>query len=166
MPLEKYSKKRDFSQTGEPLPKPGKKSLKRFVIQEHNASRLHYDFRLETEEKDGAVLKSWAVPKNLPLKPGIKRLAVATEDHPIEYLKFKGEIPEGNYGAGTVKIWDRGKWKLLEGGFAEGRLIFELKGAKVNGGYAMIRAKGCDGKKDKRDWLVFKRKMPDIKKGA
>src|SRR5687767_6679386 len=111
MSLTEYRKKRDFSKTPEPAPgrdakQPGKKAP-RFVIQHHDASRLHYDFRLEL----GKALLSWAVPKGLPLKHGEKRLAVRTEDHPLSYYDFEGVIPEGEYGGGTVQVWDVGTFE-------------------------------------------------------
>lgn len=156
MALEKYVKKRKFEETTEPKGGGGKKNLSRFVIQEHNASRLHYDFRLEMPDDgmDGEiVLKSWAVPKNLSDKKGEKRLAVETEDHPVEYIDFVGVIPKGNYGAGTVKIWDAGKFELIDIGF-KGKIIttlkFNLRGKKLKGEYVLVRLK------DLKNWLVFK----------
>lgn len=156
MALEKYIKKRKFDETSEPRGKGEKKNQSRFVIQEHDASRLHYDFRLEMAEdgKEGdIVLKSWAVPKNLSDKKGVRRLAVETEDHPVEYIDFMGVIPKGNYGAGTVKIWDVGKFELLDIGF-KGKIIstlkFNLQGKKIKGEYVLVRMK------DLKNWIVFK----------
>lgn len=117
-----------------------------FVIHEHDAKRLHWDLRLEME----GVLKSWAVPKEPPVEEGVKRLAIQVDDHPIEYGDFEGVIPEGMYGAGTVKIWDKGEFKLIED--KENSLTFELKGEKMVGKYSLIKFKG------KKQWLLFKRK--------
>ena len=117
-----------------------------YVIQKHNATHLHYDLRLEMD----GVLKSWAVPKVPPTQPRIKRLAVEVEDHPIEYASFEGEIPEGEYGAGTVKIWDSGSYTLLER--KENKIIVDIHGEKLNGIYFLIRFKG------KKNWLFFKKK--------
>jgi len=159
MTLEKYQKKRKFSspdgeagKTPEPRGKVGKSKdgEGRFVIQEHDASHLHYDLRLEID----GVLKSWAVPKEPAKTVGLKRLAMQTEDHPIEYIDFEGVIPEGNYGAGTVKVWDSGKFKMLRDSKPrpeEGNLLFELTGKKLKGNYALIHTG------DKK-WLFFKMK--------
>ncbi|MBW2992312.1 3'-phosphoesterase [Candidatus Woesearchaeota archaeon] len=122
--------------------------MPKFVVQEHHARKLHYDFRLELDN----VLKSWAVPKTLPLKAGIKRLAVQVEDHDLSYVSFQGTIPEGQYGAGTVKIWDKGTFKLIER--TENKLEFELKGKKLKGIYELIRFK----KAGEKNWLFFKKK--------
>ncbi len=119
-----------------------------FVVHKHDASHLHYDLRLEI----GGVLRSWAVPKEPPEKEGIKRLAIQVEDHPLEYADFEGTIPEGMYGAGTVRIWDSGEF-LIEKERDE-ELLFELKGRKLIGKYALIRTKF----KGKDSWLFFKRK--------
>jgi DNA ligase D-like protein (predicted 3'-phosphoesterase) len=144
--LEEYRKKRNFSKTPEPEPGNQAKSAgNRFVVQEHHASHLHWDFRLEMD----GVLKSWAVPKGMPQKKGEKRLAVQTEDHPLEYIDFEGEIPEGQYGAGTVLIWDRGTYRLKER--EEGKIEFELEGEKLKGKFVLIRFKGQD-----KNWLLIK----------
>ena len=118
------------------------------MVHEHDATRLHYDLRLEM----GSVLRSWAVPKEPPEKEGVKRLAIQTEDHPIEYADFEGTIPEGMYGAGTVKIWDKGVFDLEKE--KEDEVLFELKGKKLIGKYALIKTRF----KGKDSWLFFKRK--------
>lgn len=117
-----------------------------YVIQKHDATHLHYDFRLEID----GVLKSWAIPKEPPTENGVKRLAVQVEDHPIEYATFEGTIPEGQYGAGTVEIWDKGEYIMKER--SEDKLIFEIKGNKLKGLYCLVRFKG------KENWLFFKKK--------
>jgi len=117
-----------------------------YVIQEHHASHLHYDLRLE---RDG-VLKSWAIPKEPPSKPGIKRLAIAVDDHEIGYEKFEGEIPEGSYGAGTVKIWDTGSYTAEK--FDKDHVIMEIKGKKLKGTYYLIKLNGQE-----KNWLFFKK---------
>lgn len=149
--LEEYRKKRDFKETPEPAPGNFKEGRDKpiFVIQKHDASTLHYDFRLEID----GVLKSWAVPKEPPAKAGIKRLAIQTEDHPLEYADFEGEIPEGHYGAGKVEIWDNGTFELKK--FEEKEIICTLEGEKLQGDYVLIKTKfGKDGK----GWLLFKKK--------
>jgi bifunctional non-homologous end joining protein LigD len=156
-PLQTYRAKRNFSVTSEPEGELGKTgpSLS-FVIQKHWASRLHYDFRLEL---DGS-LKSWAVPKGPSLDPAVKRMAVHVEDHPISYGGFEGEIPHGQYGAGTVIVWDRGTWMPLEdprAGYREGKLKFELRGEKLHGRWALVRMKKRDGEKQEA-WLLMKEK--------
>jgi len=117
-----------------------------FVIQKHQARRLHYDLRLEMD----GVLKSWAVPKEPPLEPGVKRLAVEVEDHPLEYANFEGVIPEGMYGAGKVEIWDRGTYQLKHR--SRDKIEFSLNGEKMRGDYVLIRFKGD------KNWLLIKRK--------
>src|SRR5579864_1927241 len=159
MPLEEYKAKRNFRKTPEPAAKAGKHSKQPiFVVQEHHARRLHYDFRLEAD----GVLKSWAVPKEPTLDPAVKRLAVHVEDHPLTYATFKGRIPEGEYGAGTVKIWDRGTYENLLAdkavpqtmtkGVEAGRLEFVLYGKKLKGRFALIRMHG----RGKENWLLIK----------
>ncbi len=128
---------------------------RRFVVHEHKATRLHYDFRLEL----GGVLKSWAVPKGPSMNPADKRLAVMVPDHPVEYIDFEGIIPEGNYGAGPVVVWDHGTYEPIEAGTPEtqlraGKLAFSLKGKKLKGGFALARfARGRTGK----EWLLIKK---------
>lgn len=146
MGLEEYRKKRDFQKTKEPSGDEEKPSGNMYVIQKHQATHLHYDLRLEMD----GVLKSWAVPKTPPTKSGVKKLAVQVEDHPIEYADFEGTIPEGQYGAGTVEIWDRGRYVLKDR--KENKLIFEIKGERLKGTYCLIRFKG------RKNWLFFKKK--------
>ena len=117
-----------------------------YVIQKHAATHLHFDLRLEMD----GVLKSWAIPKEPPTSPSVKRLAVQVEDHPVEYASFEGTIPEGEYGAGKVEIWDKGTCKLIDR--KENKLIVEINGAKLKGAYVLVRLK------DKKNWLFFKRK--------
>ncbi|MGZ5431395.1 MAG: DNA polymerase ligase N-terminal domain-containing protein [Thermoanaerobaculia bacterium] len=157
--LKKYRKMRDFSDTPEPAGgKPKKGKLPIFVIQKHRASHLHYDFRLEMK----GVLKSWAVPKGPSYDPGTKRLAMMTEDHPYDYASFEGVIPEGNYGAGNVIIWDNGQWELIEPGddpvaaLSSGKLTFRMYGKKMFGEWALVRIQGR-GKSDRgNEWLLLK----------
>jgi DNA ligase D-like protein (predicted 3'-phosphoesterase) len=150
--LEDYQKRRDFVKTPEPQGKISKSQPRegQFSIQEHDASHLHYDLRLEIE----GVLKSWAIPKEPPKASGIKRLAVRTEDHPIEYLDFEGAIPEGQYGAGKVKIWDKGFFKLVKDSAKKpekGNLIIDFSGKKIKDRYALIHMR-------EKNWLFFKTK--------
>jgi len=154
MSLEKYKSKRQFTKTPEPRAKVLKKSFGRFVVHEHHARNLHWDFRLEMESGIGSqevVLKSWAVPKGPPLNFNEKRLAVAVEDHPVDYINFKGTIPEGQYGAGTVKIWDKGKFELLNRTGKEIEII--LYGDKLKGRYVLVKT-GFS----KNSWLLMKLK--------
>jgi DNA ligase D-like protein (predicted 3'-phosphoesterase) len=145
--LTKYRGKRNFSKTDEPIGGEERMSKgKIYVIQKHAATHLHYDLRLEMD----GVLKSWAVPKIPPTEAGIRRLAVEVEDHPIEYASFEGAIPEGEYGAGAVEIWDRGTFTLLER--KESKITVNIQGERLNGVYYLIRLK--DGK----NWLFFKKK--------
>ena len=146
MRLEEYRKKRDFQKTEEPGGGEKKQVGNIYVIQKHQATHLHYDLRLEMD----GVLKSWAVPKTPPAKTGVKRLAVEVEDHPIGYADFEGTIPEGQYGAGTVEIWDKGHYILKDR--KENKLIFEIKGERLKGTYCLIRFKG------RKNWLFFKKK--------
>jgi DNA ligase D-like protein (predicted 3'-phosphoesterase) len=156
MSLKKYQTKRSKGKTPEPfgIAKSGKEV---FVVQEHHDQNLHWDFRLAFKEsasgRSGWVLKSWAIPKELPLESGIKRLAVKTEDHPYQYKDFEGEIPKGEYGAGTVKIWDKGEYKVKE--WNENLIEVELLGQKLKGMYVLVRPKGKFGK---NNWLIFKKK--------
>lgn len=143
--LEEYREKRKFDETPEPEPKEERTGLSRFVVQEHHASHLHWDFRLEMD----GVLASWAVPKGMPEEPGTKRLAVRTEDHPVSYIDFAGEIPEGQYGAGSVKIWDKGTYDMKEKD--EKKMVFDLDGNRLSGGYVLVHTGG-------KNWLLFKRK--------
>lgn len=153
--LSAYRRKRDFAQTREPEGKPRKAGLSRaFVVQKHLASHLHYDFRLELD----GVLKSWALPKGPSLDPKVRRLAVQTEDHPYEYKNFEGTIPEGNYGAGEVIVWDRGTYRAAEGGgddeiakgLRKGSLGIVLRGKKLRGSFSLVRLRP-------RQWLIIKK---------
>ena len=148
--LAEYKKKRDPKKTPEPFGggKRGKKPI--FVVQRHDARRLHYDFRLE---RNGA-LASWAVPKGVPLEPGQQHLAVHVEDHPLEYATFHGEIPKGQYGAGSVEIWDKGSYELVEEK-PDGGLTVRLHGKKLDGTYALVPAH-LSG--DERNWLIIRKK--------
>ncbi|MDZ7260765.1 MAG: 3'-phosphoesterase [candidate division KSB1 bacterium] len=141
--MSEYQQKRDFSKTTEPQAVVQETGLSRFVIQKHQASHLHWDLRLE---KDG-VLKSWAVPKEPPDQPGIKRLAVAVEDHPVDYIDFEGTIAEGQYGAGTVEIWDKGSYEAEY--IDDKKWVFFLNGRRLTGRYALIHTR-------ENQWLFFK----------
>lgn len=157
MTLTEYRRKRDFRRTAEPRGKTAKKRRQglQFVVQKHDASRLHYDFRLELD----GVLKSWAVPKGPDVRPGEKRLAVMVEDHPLEYGKFEGIIPEGEYGGGTVLLWDRGTWEPVDDakrGLRDGRLKFSLHGEKLRGGWMLVRRGGWRPRGEERNWFLFK----------
>jgi bifunctional non-homologous end joining protein LigD len=156
--LKKYRSKRDFSVTEEPEGSErsngsAKKLL--YVIQKHHASQLHYDFRLEWR----GVLLSWAVPKGPSLDPAVKRLAARVEDHPVEYGGFEGTIPEGEYGGGTVMLWDRGTWTPespdVDEALRKGELKFTLNGKKLKGSWVLVRTKGYGGSK-KESWLWIK----------
>lgn len=163
MKKQSYEEKRDFSKTKEPR---GKKIHKRaegdniFVIQKHDATNLHYDFRLEID----GTLKSWSVPKGPSTNPTIKRMAIPTEDHPMEYANFEGTIPKGQYGGGTVMVWDKGTFKNLKkdgdgkavslsDSYKMGSLEFSLQGEKLQGSYALVKMKGG---KMSGNWLLMK----------
>ena len=170
MALEEYRKKRDFRETPEPAGKPGADKRARsaeppesagpgrgrlYVIQKHAATRLHYDFRLELD----GVLLSWAVPKGPSLDPHDRHLAVRVEDHPVEYGTFEGIIPKGEYGAGTVELWDRGTWEPVgdpHDGLARGDLKFTLRGEKLRGGWVLARMRGRSAEEGKENWLLIK----------
>ncbi|MFW6117199.1 MAG: DNA polymerase ligase N-terminal domain-containing protein [Thermoproteota archaeon] len=145
MNLGEYQERRNFEKTQEPKGERKTGDGDIYVIQRHQASHLHYDLRLEMD----GVLKSWAIPKNPPTERGVKRLAVQTEDHPVEYAEFEGTIPEGEYGAGEVEIWDRGEFELKDR--EEDKMVFEIKGERLRGDYCLIRFKG------KKNWLFFKK---------
>lgn len=176
--LADYRRKRDFTRTAEPAgggPAPGAAEPPRpvFVVQKHAASSLHYDFRLELD----GVLKSWAVPKGPSLDPADKRLAVMTEDHPLEYATFEGVIPEGEYGGGTVLVWDTGWWepdmawidKAKEAYLADpttaitkGELKFVLHGSKLTGSWALVQMKG----RGEKNWLLIKHRDQAARPGT
>ncbi|HEY9213291.1 MAG TPA: DNA polymerase ligase N-terminal domain-containing protein, partial [Ancylobacter sp.] len=143
-PLQTYRQKRNFTATTEPKGMRSRKAGHSFVIQKHDATRLHYDFRLEMD----GVLKSWAVTRGPSLNPLDKRLAVHVEDHPLEYGGFEGTIPKGEYGGGTVIVWDRGTWEPIgdaHKGYAKGHLEFELRGEKLGGRWHLVRMHGKPG---------------------
>ncbi len=152
MSLKEYKEKRYFKKTAEPgeSRKKAKSEKLVYVIQRHEASHLHFDLRLE----EGGVLKSWAIPKLPPQKEGIKRLAVQTEDHPLSYESFEGVIPEGQYGAGKVEIWDKGDYLPLE--VTPSKRVMEIRGKKLKGRYGLIKLKYQDTKDN--NWLFFKLK--------
>jgi bifunctional non-homologous end joining protein LigD len=171
MSLDEYKRKRRFEETPEPPPKLEKQSRHRFVVQCHAATRLHYDFRLEMD----GVLKSWAVPKGPSLDPADKRLAMQVEDHPVSYFDFEGTIPEGNYGAGTVMVWDVGTWQPLSpvpvngeylpgtdkeaaGMIAKGDLKFRLNGKRLKGDFALVHIKARRSGSKGTEWLLIKKK--------
>lgn len=158
MSLTEYKKKRNFENTPEPKAIIERKDEEEliFVVQWHQASHLHFDFRLEAD----GVLKSWAVPKGPSMNHSDKRLAVMVEDHPLDYATFEGEIPEGNYGAGTVRIWDSGTWTPLDDfkdvnkAIKNGLLEFTIRGKKLNGEFALVEMKKS---KVKNGWLLIKK---------
>jgi len=156
--LKKYRSKRNFKVTGEPegsAQSKGASGQLLYVIQKHQASHLHYDFRLEWQ----GVLLSWAVPKGPSLDPAVKRLAARVEDHPVEYGGFEGSIPQGEYGGGTVLLWDRGTWTPevpdVDAALSQGELKFTLHGKKLKGSWVLVRTKGYGGSK-KESWLLIK----------
>ena len=157
MTLAKYRKKRNFRVSPEPPGSAGgkRKSSLLYVIQKHRASRLHYDFRLEWK----GVLLSWAIPKGPSLDPSVKRLAMQVEDHPVEYGSFEGVIPAGEYGGGTVMLWDRGTWSPevadVDEALHKGDLKFTLHGKKLSGSWALVRTRGY-GSSSKSSWLLIK----------
>ncbi len=160
MSLTKYQSKRNFTVSPEPSgqtenKKQATKDKLLYVIQKHRATQLHYDFRLEFE----GVLLSWAVPKGPSLDPSVKRLAMQVEDHPKDYASFEGVIPEGEYGGGTVMVWDTGTWTPespdISAALAKGDLKFTLHGKKLNGSWVLVRTRGF-GSKSKTSWLLIK----------
>jgi len=178
MALEEYKRKRRFEETPEPPPKVETKAGNRFVVQMHDATRLHYDFRLEME----GVLKSWAVPKGPSLDPADKRLAMQVEDHPVSYFDFEGNIPENNYGAGTVIVWDVGTWSPLspvavEGKYvagteaeaaamlAKGDLKFRLDGKRLKGDFALVKMRGRRPGSKGNEWLMIKKHDDHVVEG-
>ena len=152
--LRQYHQKRNFTRTAEPRGKLKGSKGSLFVVQKHAARRLHYDFRLELD----GVLKSWAVTKGPSLSPADKRLAVRVEDHPLDYAEFEGRIPQGEYGAGSVIVWDRGRWST-EGDphkqLAKGHLVVELDGTKLKGRWHLVHMRGRD-QGGKENWLLIK----------
>jgi bifunctional non-homologous end joining protein LigD len=162
-PLSEYRRKRDFAKTSEPAgrarPLRSARAL-HFVVQKHAAARLHFDLRLELD----GVMKSWAVPKGPSYDPSQRRLAVEVEEHPIEYNRFEGTIPEGEYGAGSVMLWDRGTYAPEGGGgadavrqgYEDGELKIELRGERLRGGWVLVRTKRAGAKRGKRQWLLIK----------
>lgn len=145
--LQEYNKKRDFSRTPEPAGEEGD-AEPFFVVHDHHASTHHHDLRLLMD----GTLKSWAVPKLMPEVPKVKRLAVQTEDHPVAYGSFEGSIPEGEYGSGDVKIYDRGRYELIER--TDDKIVVRLDGKKLNGTYALIKFKGKEA--SEKNWLVMR----------
>jgi bifunctional non-homologous end joining protein LigD len=178
MSLDEYKRKRRFVETPEPPPEVETKAGNRFVVQKHDATRLHYDFRLEME----GVLKSWAVPKGPSLDPADKRLAMQVEDHPVSYFDFEGNIPDGNYGAGSVMVWDMGTWQPLspvqkDGKYvpgteaeaaamlAKGDLKFRLHGQRLKGDFALVKMKGRRPGSKGNEWLMIKKHDDQVVEG-
>ncbi len=160
MTLTAYRKKRNFDATPEPKGRAGAAASRGdslvYSMQKHMASRLHYDLRLEW----GGVLPSWAVPKGPSLDPAVMRLAVRTEDHPLEYASFEGVIPAGEYGAGTVMLWDRGAWEPgdmdASGSLPDGEIKFTLRGKKLRGSWVLVHTRGIRGSGPRSTWLLIK----------
>jgi bifunctional non-homologous end joining protein LigD len=160
MPLKEYRKKRDFKITPEPAGKPraaGKDGASQiYVIQKHRATQLHYDFRLEWK----GTLLSWAVPKGPSLDPAVKRLAMQVEDHPVEYANFEGVIPAGEYGGGTVMVWDTGTWEAespdVDAALKKGDFKFILQGKKLKGSWVLVRTRGFGSTSSHSSWLLIK----------
>ncbi len=164
MALEKYNEKRRFNETPEPKGTLARDEGHRFVVQKHRASRLHYDFRLEMD----GVLKSWAVPKGPSLDSADKRLSMQVEDHPVSYFDFEGIIPEGNYGAGTVMVWDVGTWEPLGNAdqmLAKGDLKFRLHGKKLNGEFVLAHMRARRPGSKGNEWLLIKKKDDAMQPG-
>ena len=168
--LDRYREMRDFGATPEPAGGASSTTRRRqaanadevsgiYVVQKHNATRLHYDFRLELD----GVLLSWAVPKEPSMSIGVRRLAVRTEDHPLEYAAFRGDIPEGHYGAGHVEIWDRGTWTPVGEageGLNSGHLKFELDGDRLKGRFVLVRMKSRNDERHE-NWLLIRERDPE-----
>jgi bifunctional non-homologous end joining protein LigD len=164
MALEEYQRKRRFKETPEPPPKVSKRDQRRFVVQKHHASHLHFDFRLEME----GVLKSWAVPKGPSLDPADKRLAMMVEDHPVSYFDFEGIIPPGNYGAGAVQVWDVGTWEPVgdpHAMLAKGDLKFRLKGKKLKGEFVLAHMRSRRPGSKGTEWLLIKKRDEGVQEG-
>jgi bifunctional non-homologous end joining protein LigD len=171
-PLAEYRQKRDFSRTAEPRGGPRQAARKlAYVIQKHDASHLHYDLRLELD----GVMKSWAVPKGPSLDPAVKRLAMQVEDHPIEYNRFEGTIPQGEYGGGTVMIWDRGTYEFggsdagdpveaLRRGYAKGDFKVLLHGDRLTGSWVLVRTRRGDARRPQ--WLLIKHRDEAAEPGS
>ena len=169
--LDEYRRKRDFRKSPEPAGKKhrGSSGALRFVIQKHQASHLHFDFRLELD----GVMKSWAIPKGPSLDPTVKRLAIEVEDHPIEYNSFEGTIPEGEYGAGTVMLWDRGTYTAadaaddpvgtLRRGYEGGEMEFVLHGERLRGVWALVRTRRGPRSGARSQWLLMKLRDEDAR---
>lgn len=146
MSIEEYEKKPDFEKTPEPPGnEPKEQDSRTYVIQKHDASKLHHDLRLEMD----GVLKSWAIPKEPPTEKGVKRLAIRTEDHPLGYASFEGTIPEGQYGAGEVELWDEGSYELEK--WEEEEIVILIDGKKLQGRYCLIKFSD-----EEKNWLFFK----------